>query len=103
MAYKVVVGKSAHTDIKNVLDWYAGESPVALEKFVQGFYRCLDDLSERPESFGLVRQRTRFRRVKIKRFPYLIVFRVDEMRSRVFIAALIHEKRNPDIWVKRLR
>jgi len=103
MAYKVIIGKSAQSDIRDVLDWYAGESIVALEKFVESLYARLDELAERPESFGLVRQRPRFRKVKMRRFPYYIVFRVDENLSRVFIAAVVHTKRNPAVWVRRLR
>ncbi|HRI60427.1 MAG TPA: type II toxin-antitoxin system RelE/ParE family toxin [Saprospiraceae bacterium] len=103
MAFKVVIGKSAQHDVREVLDWYAEESRVALERFVEGFYARLDELAERPESFGLVRQRPRFRKVKIRRFPYYIVFRVDEINFKVFVAAVIHTKRNPAVWVRRLR
>ena len=102
MAYKVIIGKSAQSDIREALDWYAGESSVALEKFVEGFYARLNELSERPESFGSVRQRPRFRKVKIRKFPYCIVFRLDETLLKVFIAAIIHIKRNPRAWVKHL-
>jgi plasmid stabilization system protein ParE len=103
MAYKVIIGKSAQRDIRDVLEWYAGESVTALEKFVEAFYARIDELAERPESSILVRQRPLFRKVKIKRFPYYIVFRVEENLSKVFIAAVIHTKRNPSVWVKRLR
>lgn len=103
MGYKVVIGKSAKADLQNILDWYTGESLSALQKFVGALYERLDDLVERPESFGVVRQHQRFRKVKISRFPYFIVFRIDETRNKVFISAVIHVKRNPEIWIKRLR
>lgn len=38
MGYKVVIGKSAKTDLQNILDWYAGESISALEKFADAFF-----------------------------------------------------------------
>lgn len=103
MAFKVVIGKSARLDAQNVLDWYAGESIAALEKFVNNFFLHIDEIAERPESFGIVRQRPHYRKLKIKRFPYYIIFRIDEKRNRVVIAAVVHTKRNPTVWIKRLR
>lgn len=103
MAYKVVLGKSARRDIEAILDWYAGESPLALEKFIVGLYNRISELSQAPEQFSLVKQRPRFRKVKIKRYPYYIVYRFDEAKSLIFISAMIHERRNPDLWVKGLR
>lgn len=103
MAYKIVIGKSAMTDLQNILDWYAGESSAALGKFVVAFFAKLDDLAQRPESFSIVRQRPLFRKAKMHRFPYFVIYRVDVGRARVFISAIIHEKRNPTAWVKRLR
>lgn len=103
MAYKVVLSKSAQRDIKEVLDWYAGESIAALERFVESLDRRLEELPERSESFGLVKQRPRFRKVKLQKFPYYIVFRINENRPIIFIAAVVHTKRNPSAWVRRLR
>ncbi len=103
MAYKVSIGKSAQRDIRDILDWYAGESVAALEKFVEAFYARIAELAERPEFSILVRQRPLYRKIKIKRFPYYIVFRIDEVLSKVFIAAVIHTKRNPTVWVRRLK
>ena len=103
MAFKVVIGKSAQRDIREALEWYAGESVIALEKFVEGLYARFDDLSVRPETFGLVRQRPLFRKAKLRRFPYYIVFRMDQGLSKVFVAAIVHSKRNPTVWAQRLR
>ena len=103
MVFKVVVGKSAKLDIENILDWYAGESISALEKFIIGLYDRFEALSHTPELFGLIKQRPYFRKVKIKRFPYYIVYRIDENNARVIISALIHERRNPEVWVRKLR
>ncbi len=102
MAFKVTIGKSARGDLQNVLDWYAGESLNALEKFVAALYERFDDLAERPESFGIIRQRQHFRKAKINRFPYYIIYRLNEKRNEVFISAIIHVKRNPGVWIKRL-
>ena len=103
MAYKIVIGKTAQRNLIEIFDWYAGESSTVLKKFIGGFYARLDELAEHPELFGLVKQRPRFRKVKIRRFPYFIVFRMDDRLSKVFIAMVIHEKRNPESWLQRLR
>ncbi len=42
-----------------------------------------------------------FRRCLVKRFPYGIIYRIDN--DTIFIAAVMHLKREPGYWKKRLR
>lgn len=42
-----------------------------------------------------------FRRCLVNRFPYGIIYRVDG--DIIFIAAVMHLKREPDYWKQRLR
>lgn len=103
MAYSITFGKLALDDVRSAADWYKGESLAALERFLDAIDARLPDLVDRPLSFSSVRLRPVYRRARLRRFPYLLIFRVDEARNRVFVAALIHEKRNPGIWVRQLR
>ncbi|MFN0035269.1 MAG: type II toxin-antitoxin system RelE/ParE family toxin [Saprospiraceae bacterium] len=70
---------------------------------MQSLYSRLDDLLERPESFSLVKQRPRFRKAKLQKFPYYMVFRINETRSTVLVVAVVHVKRNPAVWIRALR
>ena len=103
MAYNLTLGTAALAEIQNASDWYANVSQPTFEKFLDAIDDRLLDLSERPESFTLVRLNPNFRRVKLRRFPYLLIFRVNPAIKRVFIAAFIHEKRNPTDWARKLR
>jgi len=103
MAFNIVIGKSAQCDIRDALDWYAGESISALERFWNGLQNCFEDLSKRPETFDVVRQSPNYRKVKLHKFPYYIVFRVGEPRSKILIVAVVHIKRDPAVWVRNLR
>lgn len=103
MAYKIVVGKMALDDVRRAADWYAGESVAAVERFLDAFDERMADLAARPTSFSPLRQNQNYRRARLRHFPYLMIFRINEAQKRVFISAVVHEKRNPASWVRQLR
>ena len=103
MAYKLTYGKKSVSELDEALDWYKEVSLKTAEKFNKSALSRLIEISETPHLFGYVKNRKRYRRAKIKRYPYIIVFRVDEPKQKVFILSVWHEKRNPSDLMKRLR
>ena len=79
---------------------YRNEAGDALaERFWQELMARLNEVAERPERFSPYLGHPRFRRARLKRFPYLIVFRV--LRDRVRIMVIKHEKRHPAFGMNR--
>ncbi len=103
MDYKIVVDRYAHQDIVEILDWYAARSLAASNNFLIRLGKRLKVIAQRPESFGMVRLRPKYRKAKVERYPYHIVFRVDERKRIVTVTTVVHVKRNPTVWVKRLK
>jgi plasmid stabilization system protein ParE len=103
MAYKISIGNKANLEWKEAFEWYANISPKNGLKFHSAGLGRLEEIAETPHLFGHVRNRRRYRRAKIKRFPYQIVFRIDETSQQVIILSIFHEKRNPSSLMKRLR
>jgi hypothetical protein len=56
-------------------------------------------LSENPRQFGFLRS-TGFRAVRLKRFPYLVIYL--ELADTLWIAAIANERRHPDYWRGRV-
>ena len=52
-----------------------------------------------PGRFRVVKRRTR--RVLVERFPYMLLFDVEE--RRILVTAVFHLKRNPQRWSDRVR
>lgn len=103
MAYKLIYGKKSRSELDDAINWYKDVSSETAFKFYTATFSRLDEIAETPYLFGPIRNRKRYRRAKIKRFPYLIVFRIDESKQAVFIISIFHVKRNPASLMKRLR
>ncbi len=58
------------------------------------FFDHLNRLQENPQRFQYIFKP--FRRALLKRFPYKMIFRIDENRQRVVVVVLWHEKRDAE-------
>lgn len=79
-------------------DWYAERSPSAAEAFqdeLQDARRAIQDAPNRWASFLFGT-----RRYILKRFPYVVVYRV--ATDRIEIIAVAHGRRKPGYWKNRL-
>lgn len=78
---------------------YYDKISVALgNRFRERDRQALEEVGQRPESFGLARGPLRF--AMVEGFPYLLLFRVVE--RTVFIAGLYHASSDPSRWLDRL-
>ena len=71
--------------------WYAGLSPLAADNFAACFSAALEKIYRRPTIHAP--WRAPFRRVRLQRFPYLLLFHAD--RRAISVLALVHERREP--------
>jgi hypothetical protein len=78
--------------------WYADLSPLAAENFQICFDEALARVRLHPTAHAP--WRVLFRRAKLKRFPYLLLFHAD--RRMVSVLALVHERREPNRTLESL-
>ncbi len=71
--------------------WYAGLSPLAAENFVVCFHAALERVQRHPTAH--TPWRPPFRRIRLARFPYLLLYHTD--RRTTSVLALVHERREP--------
>ena len=76
------------------MDWYNEQSPGLGNELMTEFFDLLTKFRDNPQRFKFILKP--FRRVLLKRFHYLLIFRIDEKRKRVVVAVLWHEKRDPE-------
>ena len=89
----------ASVDIKEYTTWYSDISPSLSIRFVSQLYDGFAKIVDNPNAwFNLAR---RVRRYKLPNFPYLILF--FEEPGYIVVFAVIHEKRDPKKWKRRLR
>ena len=78
-------------EFEEVLAWYTGLSPLAADNFVISFHAALERVRQHPTSHAP--WRPPFRRIRLTRFPYLLLFHADQRMTSVL--ALVHERREP--------
>jgi len=77
--------------------WYAQRSPSAAEAFIAEVDAALVRIGESPDTWPRYRRGTR--RYVLRRFPFSIVYRIED--DAVYVVAVAHAKRRPEYWRRR--
>ena len=84
-------------DLSDAIRWYDEISADLANRFRTRIDTQLDEITQRPESFPLAFGDVRFAR--IRRFPYLVIFR--EFGTIVRVLGLFHTASDPAKWRQR--
>lgn len=87
----------AEADYQEALHWYQERSPRVADKFEAALESALNRIAEGPERWPLLDDIHRF--VLFKRFPYSLVYRIEE--DLVVVVAVAHARRKPEYWKNR--
>jgi len=99
LSYTVEFRRAAELDVAEAMDWYDAKAPGLGEAFLRDFTQVITRLAESPLLYQVVYRDTR--RVQMRRFPYLVWFRVQG--STVTVRACIRGSVNPAKTRRRLR
>lgn len=93
---------AARRELFEASAFYAGESPGLGGLFLDAVENASNRLATHPRSGPEIRPGTR--RFMVSRFPYSLIYCIDELRgeNRVLVLAVAHQKRWPGYWEGRL-
>lgn len=98
MAYKLFKSPQVDIDLENAYEYYFNlDSTEVLVNFDNAIEDCYQALELNP--FYQVRYKN-VRALPVKRFPYIILFTVDEANLRVDILSIFQTKQHPDKYPK---
>ncbi len=97
--YSLETHPDARLDAIEAYDWYAERSLMAADAFQAELERAGEAICRSPFLWGYYLFGTR--RYLLKRFPYLVVYRVID--ERIEIIAVAHGRRRPGFWNRRLK
>lgn len=100
MTYTVLLIPKAENDFLEAWQWYKKESPGLEQKFWAAIFQILTQVGNHPSRYSLAKDSIRV--AFVKRFPYKVVFYTNEAMKQVEVIAIIHNKRHPNVWQKRL-
>jgi len=86
-------------DINEVLDYYSERSVTAADRFWDELHECFRDITENPKHFSFINPTRGLRRIRLRKFPYLVIFY--ESANEVKVTCVKHEKRHPLFGMKR--
>jgi plasmid stabilization system protein ParE len=98
MAFRLELRTVVYNDIRSAATWYNAESAGLGKRFVLAVYETFDSITIAPNNYRKINLEVR--RVKVKMFPYLILFIVAE--SSIVVLGVIHNKRGPRFIKNRL-
>lgn len=91
MIFELRIQSEAILDIQDAYEWYEQQQSGLGAEFIEEVEVGFSKLRQHPFHYGTIN--AHLRRVKIDRFPYLIVFEIKE--SVVFITSLHHVRKEP--------
>lgn len=97
MAYSVRFQPVARIELIEARDWYERRSSGLGEAFVQEVDRQVQHIAENPAGFPVMLADVR--RVRLRRFPYSLFYRI--VGDECFVQACFHAHRDPRLWQER--
>ena len=97
MTLPVVWLPEADADLKDALAWYRNVRSGLAEHFALAMEAAVEALRENPLRFPVIYRNRR--RAGVRRFPYGIIFEVQE--NRIVVIACFHARRDPRRWQSR--
>jgi plasmid stabilization system protein ParE len=91
MTYNIVLQEEAVLEIQEAFEWYENQKSGLGYELLAIIEVCFKKISQHPSHYTYINER--YRRIKTNRFPYLIVYEIEELN--VFIIGVRHAKRKP--------
>lgn len=97
MGLRVVLRPETEADLLEARDWYEQDGAELAAAFVDSFEATIARIEAMPELYAVALKN--IRRGKLRRFPYLIYYRV--LSDRIEVIGVLHGSRDPSAWQQR--
>ena len=98
MAYELIIEPEAELDLEQAVNWYNKQRPGLGREFLERVEEVFDRIREMPEIHSVIHRTARL--ALAKRFPYVICYISDG--NTVYVMAVFHGHRDPNMWQDRL-
>ncbi|MBI2433877.1 MAG: type II toxin-antitoxin system RelE/ParE family toxin [Candidatus Hydrogenedentes bacterium] len=93
----LIIHDDAQCEFEAAVAYYNSECPGLGYEFEDEVYRTLERIQDLPLAWQSLSARTR--RCLTRRFPYGIIYQIEE--SEILIVSIMHLHRKPDTWRNR--
>lgn len=102
MTWRVVFRPEVETDMAEAAAWYESRQIGLGLRFVEETFAVWDSLTENPRLKARRHPTKDIRWRYPARFPYRIIYEIDEARHEVVVLAVLHAARHERHWHKRV-
>ena len=99
MSYKIFFKEEAQQDIIHASAWYEKQQAGLGENFLEAVLKETSTLQTHPRAYPQKYRGTR--EIVMKRFPFLIIYRVEELH--IFVHSVYHTRQHPNKKMHRFR
>ena len=96
--WRVVFSVRVEEDVGEAAAWYESKRSGLGRDFVEAVIRVWRDLAENPWLAGRKHPTKNLRWRYPERFPYRIIYEIDEQAREVLILAVVHAARDDSAW-----
>jgi len=97
MTLPLVYGPHVQDDVDEAYAWYEQQRAGLGEDYLGSVRETLNLIATNAKGYGVVHRR--IRAATVRRFPYVIYYRIE--RSRILVIAIHHGHRDPSSWRRR--
>ena len=94
MQYQHRLHYQAHIDIIEAYEWYELQKENLGEGFSTEIQNKIKEIVTNPFVFSS-KANANYREAIVKKFPYVIVYKIIETKKQIFISSIHHSKKNP--------
>jgi mRNA-degrading endonuclease RelE of RelBE toxin-antitoxin system len=99
MAYCIIILKTAAEDASEAFDYYERLQPGLGDRFLAEVLERFNEISKHPNYYGFIDEQKLIRDVKLKNFPYLVVYEIED--DKVIIYSVHCGYRHPDKKIRK--
>jgi plasmid stabilization system protein ParE len=88
--YEVVLQSEAIIDIQTAFEWYDQQRAGLGHELIEEVEEALERLSRHPQHYSAPKQK--YRKLRIKRFPYLVIFEIEDIKVIVIAVRRISQE-----------
>ena len=94
---KIRLARFARDELRSARNWYAALGPELAARFIAEVREARRLIGENPAAWKPLGEGVR--QIRLKRFPYLLIYVEEE--KEIVVYAVAHERREPNYWKPR--
>ncbi len=91
--YNYLIEPRAQKEYEESINWYSERSELATLNFIKSVEATLIKITKRPHQFRNAYKN--FHEVAIKKYPFIIIYTIEENINTIVVVSIYHQKRNP--------